>query len=99
MFLQLKAAPESKIQRALSVLFGRALDGMGIDHGRTDIAMPQHLLNNVDVLVGLEEMAGKGVTEGVGRSAFTQPGLLDLGERSVCKEDEDADKSDRFPVT
>jgi hypothetical protein len=61
--------------------------------------MPQHLLNSPDIVIGLKQMAGTGMTEGVGRSAFGQPGLLDLGERSACKEDEDADKSDRFPVT
>jgi len=50
---------------------------MGIDIGRADIPMPEHLLNDGNVVIGLEQMAGKGVTEGVGRSAFAQPGLLD----------------------
>jgi hypothetical protein len=50
---------------------------MGIDHGRMDIAMPQHLLNGPDIVIGLVEMAGTGMTEGVGRSAFGQTGLLD----------------------
>jgi hypothetical protein len=48
---------------------------MGIDPARTDIAIPQHLLNDVDALAGLEEMAGTGMTESVGRSAFGQTGL------------------------
>jgi hypothetical protein len=61
--------------------------------------MPQHLLNSPDIVIGLKQMAGKGVTGSVCRCAFGQPGLFDLGERPVCKEDEDANKSDRCPVT
>jgi hypothetical protein len=32
---------------------------MGIDHGRADIAMPEHLLDGPNVIIGLEQMAGK----------------------------------------
>jgi hypothetical protein len=50
---------------------------MGINHGRADIAMPEHLLDGPDVIIGLEQMAGKGMAEGVCRGAFGQTGLLD----------------------
>jgi hypothetical protein len=48
-----------------------------IDHGRADIAMPEHLLDGPDVIIGLEQVAGKGMTESVCRSPFGQTDLLD----------------------
>jgi hypothetical protein len=50
---------------------------MGINHGRADIAMPEHLLDGPDVIIGLEQMAGKGMAEGVCRSTFGQPDFFD----------------------
>ena len=45
---------------------GLALDGVGVDHGGSDISVAQKLLDGPDVVVGLQEVAGKAVPEGVG---------------------------------
>ena len=38
---------------------------MGIDHRRSDVGMAQQRLDRADVVVGLQEMGGKTVTERV----------------------------------
>jgi hypothetical protein len=38
---------------------------MGVDHGGPDIAVPQHLLDRPDIAIGLEQMTGRAMAEGV----------------------------------
>ena len=52
-----------KIQRTFSLLDSSAFHGMGINHGGSDIAMPQQFLNSSDVIIGQQQMAGKTVPE------------------------------------
>ena len=47
-----------------------ALDRMGIDHGRSDIAVPQKLLNRADIVVGQQQMAGETVAKGMRGGPF-----------------------------
>ena len=56
---------------------GLALHGVGVNHGCSDIAVAQKLLNGPDVVVGLEEVTGKAVAAGVGGDPLDQPGLAD----------------------
>ncbi len=39
---------------------------MGVDHGSSDVGMAEERLDRSDVVVGLQEMGGKGVAKGVG---------------------------------
>ena len=50
---------------------------MGVDHGGSDIAVPQQFLNGPDVLVGSQQMAGKTVAKGMGGCSFQDFGCLD----------------------
>lgn len=38
---------------------------MGIDHGRPSVAMPEKLLYRAAVVISLQEMSSKGMTEGM----------------------------------
>ena len=38
---------------------------MGVDHGRTDILMPQKFLNRADVITRLKQMSGERMAERV----------------------------------
>ena len=42
-----------KIKWALGLFDGRAFNRMRINHGRSDVAVTQKLLNGADVVVGL----------------------------------------------
>ena len=55
-----------KIKGAFCVLDRHGLDGVRVDHGGSQIAMPQQLLNRADIIIGLEQMAGKAVAECMG---------------------------------
>jgi len=61
---------ESKIQRTSGVLYGDALYGMGVNHRRPDVAMPQQFLNPPDVIVALQQVAGKTVPKSMGHCPF-----------------------------
>ena len=50
---------------------------MGIDHGGPHIAVPQQLLNGADIIIGLKQMTGKAVAEGMGRGPFGDLGFSD----------------------
>jgi len=43
---------------------------MGIDHGGSDIAVPKQLLNCADVVIGLQQVAGKTMAKRMGRCAL-----------------------------
>ena len=49
---------------------GLGLDGMGVDHRGSHIAVAHHLLNGANVVIGLQQVAGETVAEGVGRGAL-----------------------------
>ena len=50
---------------------------MGIDHCSSEIAVPEQLLNCTDIIIGLEQMAGKTVAEGMGGSPFSELSFID----------------------
>ena len=64
-----------EIKRALSLFKRDALHRMGVNHGGTDVAMPQQLLNCPDIIIPLEQMTGKTVAKCMGRRAFGYPCL------------------------
>ena len=43
-----------------------AVEDMGIDHGGFDVLVPEQLLDCSNIIAGLEEMCGEGVTQGMG---------------------------------
>jgi hypothetical protein len=45
-----------------------------INHGGSYVAVAQELLNRPDIVIPLKQMAGKAVTEGVGRGPFRDLG-------------------------
>jgi hypothetical protein len=64
---------------------------VGIDHGGSDIIVAKKSLDGPDVVIGLEEMGGKAVAEGMGGDAFGEfgssdgfvKGTLDMGLMQV----------------
>lgn len=68
---------ELKIQRTSGVLDGDALYSMRVNHCRPDIAMPQQFLDCPDVIVTLEQVAGKAVTKSMGRCPLGYSCLAD----------------------
>jgi hypothetical protein len=52
--------------RTHSLFLGPAFDRLGIDHDGPHISVAQKLLDGLDVVVGLEQVAGKAVPESVG---------------------------------
>ena len=40
---------------------------MGIDHGGSDITMPQQLLDGADIKIGLQQVTGKAMAKGMRR--------------------------------
>lgn len=50
---------------------------MSVNHGGTYITMPQQLPNRPNIVIGLEQMAGKTVSKGVGRSMFSELSFID----------------------
>ena len=51
-----------------------ALDDVRVDHGRTDVGMPQKLLDGADVRAGFEQMGGETVAEYVAGNRFANAG-------------------------
>jgi hypothetical protein len=60
----------SKIQRAFCVFDRHGLNRVGIDHCSSEIAVPEQLLNCTNIIIGLEQMAGKTVAEGMGGNSL-----------------------------
>ncbi len=60
----------SEIQRAFGLFHRPARYAVGINHGSSDVAMTGHLLNSTDIVVGLQEVGGKAVSEGMRRDAL-----------------------------
>jgi hypothetical protein len=50
---------------------------MGVDHRRFYIAMAQEFLNGTNIIAGLKQMRGKGVTEGVASGVLDYTRLAD----------------------
>ena len=50
---------------------------MGVDHGGTHVFVAEEFLNGADVVTGLQEVGGEGVTEGVSGDVFGDAGLAD----------------------
>src|SRR5512146_1516042 len=48
---------------------------MGVDHGRTNILMPQQFLNGTNVISVLQEMGGKAMPEGMARNVLADGGI------------------------
>ena len=42
-----------EVKRAFGLFDGLTFDGMGIDHGRSYIAVPQQFLNRANIVIGL----------------------------------------------
>ena len=55
-----------KIQWAFGFLFRHAFNSVGVDHGRSDVAVAKKFLNRPNVVIGLKQVTGEAVTEGVG---------------------------------
>jgi hypothetical protein len=59
-----------KIKGAFGLFNRDALHRVGIDHGRFQVTVAEQLLNGPDIVIGLEQMAGETVAEGMGRRSF-----------------------------
>ena len=49
---------------------------MSIDHRRSDVGMAEQSLNGADIVIGLQQMGGEAVSEGVRGDPLDDPGLL-----------------------
>src|SRR2546427_3799010 len=56
----------SEIQRTLGLFYGSTLYGVGIYHSGPDIRVSEQFLNSAYIIIGLQEMGGKAVAEGMG---------------------------------
>lgn len=56
-----------------------AVEDVGVDHRRADVAMAEELLDGADVVPILQEMCGEGVAEGVACGGLRQAGTADGG--------------------
>ena len=56
-----------EVKRALGLLDRGSLDGVPVDHGGSDITVPEQFLDRPDIVVRQEQMTGKAVAEGMGR--------------------------------
>jgi hypothetical protein len=54
-----------------------AVEHMGVDHSRADVAVAEELLNGADVVTVLEEVGGKAVAEGVAARVLVDAGVAD----------------------
>jgi hypothetical protein len=52
-----------------------SIEDMCVDHGRTDVPMPEELLDCPNSIAILEQMGGKQMPEGVATGRFGDPGL------------------------
>ncbi len=69
---------------------------MGINHGRPHITVPKQLLNGADVVVGLQQMAGKTVAECMGGCPLGNFGFAD-GSGNLADEVEISVEADFWP--
>ncbi len=60
----------SEIERAFRLFHSSDGDAMCIDHSSFQTGMPQKLLNDSNIVIGLEEVRGEGMTEGMGLDPF-----------------------------
>gem|GEM_PF-4735222 len=65
-------APSSEIERAGDA-DSRAIQYMGVDHGRRHVSVTEQLLNGTDVVVRLQQMGGETVPEGVAADPLDDP--------------------------
>lgn len=66
-----------KVKRAAGILDGGTFHRVGVDHRGFQVAVAQQFLDGPDIEIGLEQMAGETVAEGVGRGPLAEPGLAD----------------------
>jgi len=59
-----------KIKPVFGLFDGLSFDCMRINHGGSDITVTQQFLNCADIIVGLQQVAGKTVPESMGGCAF-----------------------------
>ena len=83
---EMEATPDSAIEHAhafmltnregsptgSSVLARSGRNGLNVDHRRAHVAVAQHFLDRLDIVVRQHEMACKGVAESVGRDFFVR---------------------------
>lgn len=62
-----------KIQRAFQFLYCPARHTVGIDHRCPYVAVAQKRLDRSDVVVGLQKVGYKTVTEGIGCDSLCEP--------------------------
>ena len=70
MRLRIVTRAGSEIKRALHFFDRSARNAVGIDHRGAHVCVAEERLDRADVVVGLQEMRCKAVTEGVGGDAF-----------------------------
>lgn len=52
-----------------------SIEGMSLDHGRTDVLMPKELLDRPDIIAVLKPMGGKRMPERVATGRVGDPGF------------------------
>lgn len=65
---------------------GAAVEDVGVDHCRGDVAVAEELLNGADVVAGIEEVGGKAVAEGVAGGGFGEIGGFAGGVEGALKD-------------
>jgi len=65
-----------EIERAFRLFDCLALDGVGVNHRCPYIAVSQQFLNRTNIVIGLQQMAGKTVTKGMARGPLRNFGPL-----------------------
>src|SRR3990172_713914 len=67
----------SEIQRASRFFHGPARHAVGVDHRGTDIRVAEKRLDRAKVVISLQEVRGKRMSEGVGCNTFRELRLSD----------------------
>jgi len=60
----------SQIERTFGLFDGDTFHGMGIDHGGSQVAVTEQFLHTPDIVIRLQQVAGKTVAKGVGQGTF-----------------------------
>ena len=68
--------PFSDVQRTFHRK-GSFIHHVGVDHGRTDVLMPEQLLHGADIVSVFEQTGGKAVPEGVAADMLVDAGYSD----------------------
>jgi hypothetical protein len=55
---------------------GATVEDVGVDHGRGDVSVAEELLDGANVVSGLQQVCGKGVTERVAGDALADAGAV-----------------------